>query len=54
MGEFAHAVTSPHDHIFRFIFHPGIAGIGVFLDRNDFIVLTHNQIALGIVSSIST
>ena len=52
MSEFTYAVAGTHDHIFRFIFHPGIAGIGVFLDRNDFIVFAHDQIALGIISSI--
>ena len=54
MGEFAHAVAGPHDHIFRFIFHTGIAGLGVFLDGDNFIVLAHDQIALGIISSIGT
>ena len=52
MGEFTHAVTSPHDHIFRFAIDPGIAGLRVILDGDDFIVLTHDQIALGIVSGI--
>ena len=53
MSEFAHAVPGPHDHVFRFAVHPGIAGFRVLLDRNDLIVFTHDQIALGIVSGIS-
>ena len=54
MGEFAHAVPGSHDHIFRFAIDPGIAGIWVILDRNDFIVFAHNQVALGIIGGIGT
>ena len=52
MGEFADAIPGAQRHIFRLLIRPCIAGRGILLDGRDLVVLPHDQVALGIVSSI--
>ena len=52
MGEFPRPIPGTQHHIFRLLIHPGIAGLGILLNGRDLVVLAHNQVALGIVSSI--
>ena len=52
MGKRPHPVAGTHNHIFRLVFHPGIAGFGIGLDLDYFVVLAGNQVPFAVVGHI--